>query len=374
MRELNTFFGGDMEKIRAAIVGTGFAAEIHARALRELGFEVAAVVGSNLSRTSAFAEKWKIERHGVDFEIALQEGIDCVHICTPPALHYVMAKRAMESGKHVICEKPLCLDTAEAEKLLALSKEKGLVAAVNFNVRFHGKCHEARKLVAASEFGGVCLIHGAYLQEFHALPDRYSWRYKPELAGHMRAVTEIGSHWIDLARYLTGLEVTEVSADFGAFTRQRYLSGDEMYSEYREGSERITVNSEDAAAILLKFDSGAIGNVILSEVSHGRGNRLEIEVTGRNESVWWDSESPCELNRSRKSGGVLTSSDAFCGGFVDTFKECFREVYTDIERGRPSVKASYPTFEDGYRNTAVCSAIYESAVKGRWTKVELNPR
>lgn len=357
--------------MNAAIIGSGFIAGVHAQALLELGHTIAAVVNANVKSAEVFAEKYRAECFGDDLTLALKDNIDCVHICTPPALHYEAVKAALSAGKHVICEKPMCLDPYEAKELMLLAGERKLVGAVNFNVRFYDACSKAREFIFSPEFGDICLIHGSYLQEFHALPAEYSWRYKPELAGQMRATTEIGSHWIDLVRFWTGLEIKEVSANYGKFTPDRYVADGIMCRDRKENSKKITVTSDDAAVISIRFSNGAIGSLLLSEVSHGRNNRISIEVTGTNQSVWWNSEDPYCLNSSQKYAGVNTRINAFSGGFPNTFKAFFEEVYKDVERGRPSGEPVYPTFYDGYVNSAVCAAVYESAGNNSaWVRVK----
>ncbi|KUO77544.1 MAG: hypothetical protein APF77_13380 [Clostridia bacterium BRH_c25] len=357
--------------MRTAIIGSGFIAGVHAQVLKELGHTIEAVVNVNFKSAEAFAKQYKAERFGDDFAMALAGNIDCVHVCTPPALHYKAVKAALNAGKHVVCEKPMCLKPDEAKELMLLAEKKNLIGAVNFNVRFYDACKKARKLISSPEFGDICLIHGSYLQEFHALPDAYTWRYRPELAGQMRATTEIGSHWIDLARFWTGLEIKEVSANYGKFTPERYVSDGVMYKDEKENSKKITVTSDDAAVISIRFSNGAIGNLLLSEVSHGRNNRISIEVSGTRKSIWWNSEDPYYLNNSQKSGGVNTQINAFGGGFPNTFKAYFEEVYRDIENGSPSENPLYPTFYDGYINSAICTAIFESANNNSaWVRVK----
>jgi len=357
--------------MHAAIVGSGFIAEVHAQALKELGHTLAVVINPNMKSAEDFARRYKAESFGADLAMALAQDIDCVHVCTPPVLHYETVRAALEADKHVICEKPMCLEPAEAKELMLLANGRKLVGAVNFNVRFYDACRQAREFIAAPDFGSICLIHGSYLQEFHALPDTYNWRYKPELAGRMRATTEIGSHWIDLVRFWTGLEIIEVSANYGRFSPARYLSGGVMYRSDKENSEKLTVASEDAAVISLRFSNGAIGNLLLSEISHGRVNRISLEVSGTEQSVWWNSEDPYYLSSSRKAGGINTRINAFSGGFPNTFKAFFKEVYKAVEKGEPPESPGYPTFYDGYVNSVFCAAIYESAGNNSaWVRVE----
>jgi len=367
--------------VRTAIVGTGFSAALHARALQGLGHRPVAVVGASIAQAEAFAAQWSVERFSDDLALALAGDIQCVHICTPPALHAGMLRQAIQAGKHVVCEKPLCLDPAEARDLLQLAREKQVIHALNFNARFYDACLRARQMIIPSTpgmsgFGPVHLVHGVYLQEFHALPAEAGWRYQPELAGPMRAVTEIGSHWIDLARFWTGLEIVAVSASFGCFTPDRLLAGGLLTAAQDQpatkpaGAQAVRVDSEDAAVIALRFSNGAIGSLLLSEVSHGRYNNLHIEVTGAQQSIWWNSETPDRLHQACKASGILVQANPFAGGFPDTFRVFIAQVYQDMARGRPDEHPAYATFQDGAINAAVCAALYASAqAGGRWVKV-----
>ncbi len=357
--------------MRSAIIGSGLIAGIHAQALSEIGQNISVAVNPHLTEAEKFAQKWSAEKASADFSDALLPEIDCVHICTPPAFHYEQVKAALEAGKNVICEKPLCLMPEQAQELSLLAEARHLVNAVDFNVRFFPACREARNRIQSAAFGRPCLIHGSYLQEFHALPEIYSWRYKPELAGKMRAVTEIGSHWMDLACFWTGLKIECVSASFGKFAPERFVSEGIMYSTPSEKSFPIAVSSEDAAAVTLRFSNGALGSMLLSEVSHGRNNYLNLEVTGTKESLWWNSENSCCLFSGQKGRGVTERINAFSGGFPDSFRELFREVYRAIETGKTCGNPPYPTFRDGYANAAVCEAIFQSSENGSaWTNVK----
>ena len=351
----------------AAIIGTGFIAQVHAQALKAMGREIAVVIHPSAEKARAFAETWGAKSWSADSEAFLDVEVVCVLICTPPMLHFGTVQAALEAGKHMICEKPLCISAQEAKTLWQLAERQGVVHAVNFNVRFYEACRKAREEIASGSLGKPLLIHGSYLQAFHALPSPYSWRYQPEKAGKMRAMTEIGSHWIDLARYWTGLEVTAVSADFAGFFPKRYVA-DGIMQESGNGTE-ITVGSEDAALLHLRFSNGAAGSVVLSEVSHGRNNRLSLEVTGNLSSLWWNSEDPWRLHHG--TSDVSTQINAFSGCFPQTFQDFFAAVYRDIAAGHPAAKPDYPTFYDGYINAAVCEAALESSEnQGKWINVE----
>lgn len=364
--------GGGMEiKMKIAIAGPGFIANTHVQELIGMGRKPAVVIGSSEGGTKAFQERWGIEEYSLDFDRALEEDITTVHVCTPPALHYEMVQKLLLQGKNVICEKPLCTTAIQAKELSCLAQRMGVVAAVNFNVRYHEACQAFRSRIENGELGRMILLNGIYEQEFHVLPAEHSWRYLDKRAGAMRATTEIGSHWIDLARYLTGCEIKEVSATYGNFTPVRYVKDGIMYEEELPGCEKITVNSEDAVIAAIRFTNGALGSLFLSEVTHGRSNYLSMEITGTKKTIRWVSEDPYKLQSARKTGGTLCETNAFSGGFPNTFSGFFREVYRDIDVGKPSQVPSYPTFLDGWKNAAVCEAIYQSAHNGSaWTFVE----
>lgn len=357
--------------MKIAIVGSGNIANTHAQELTGMGKEISLIVGIVPEQTKEFQKKWNIAKATTDFKHVLADDITTVHICTPPTLHYQMVKDLINAGKNVICEKPLCLLANEAKELYELAFKKGIITAVNFNVRYHQACNDFRKKVASEDFGRLCLIHGTYEQEFHALPADYMWRYQDSLAGPMRATTEIGSHWIDLVRFLTGNEIVEVNATYGKFTPERYLKNGIMYETSQDNAEKIKVNSDDAVIAAFRFDNGSIGNLFLSEVTHGRSNYVSMEITGTKQTVAWNSEDPYKLTTATKFGGTLCETNAFAGGFPNTFSSFFREVYKDIDLGTPSESPTYPTFKDGYVNAAVCEAIYTSANNNsKWTEVK----
>ena len=357
--------------MKAAIIGCGFSGQVHAAALRACGVEIAAVVSVDEQAVRRFAEQWNIPVFGTSQELAFADEIDVVHICTPPNTHGQIVRDMLSHKKHVLCEKPLSLDEKEAAELADLADASGLVCALTFNVRYHMACARAKEILDSGELGRVLMIHGNYMQEFHALPAPMDWRYNETLAGTMRAVSEIGSHWLDLASYLTGLRAEAVSATFGCFHPQRVLKDGMMYPVHQgvEGTP-VAVHTEDAAAVTIRYENGVLGNVLLSEVSPGRGNRLTIEITCENGNLWWNEEDNNLLHTARKGQGVHTEVFAFGNGFSDTFQALVREMY-EVIQGKASAKSTYPTFAQGAQTAAVCRAVYDSAKNdSRWTWVE----
>ena len=255
-----------MNQHQAAIWGAGGIAQTHAMALRAVGIPIRTVVSHSEAGARAFAEQWGIPEWSTDPAALLDASVGSVHVCTPPGLHYEMVKFLLEHDRHVLCEKPLCLDPEQAGELAHLAREKGLACAVNLNVRFHPACQEAKARVADPAFGPVFLVHGAYLQEFHALPAPDGWRYDEAVGGTMRAVTEIGTHWLDLAEYLTGERITSVQALFGCFQPQRMLKDGMMEPPEAAEGVPVTVRSEDSALLHFRMAGGAIGSAVLRGV------------------------------------------------------------------------------------------------------------
>ena len=357
--------------MKAGILGAGFVAHTHAAAIKGENVTIGAVVDIDLQNAGDFADKWGAETYDTDASVLLEDDITVVHVCTPPNLHYEMVKNLLEAGKHVLCEKPLCLENSQAEELASYAKDKGLICAVNYNVRFHQACQEAAKIVSAEDFGPVYLIHGSYLQEFHVLPNPTGWRYDPKLAGKMRAVTEIGSHWMDIAQYISGKKITMVSAVFGNFNPSRTVKDGIMYHpSANPGGDTVDVLSEDAATVNIRFSDGAIGTALFSEISQGRINRLTLEVTGCEQNLWWNSEDNNMLYTSRKGEGVNKQVFAFGNGFTDTFRSLIGAFYTDVRTGIKPEKPVYPSFEEGARIVRLCNALQESAqLNAQWVEV-----
>ena len=377
-----------MAAVRAGVVGTGFIGPVHAEALRRIGVDVVGFVGSSSTRASGRVEAMGASRVYDSFEALIADpSIDVIHITSPNHLHFEQSKAALLAGKHVVCEKPLAMITTESRELVALARQTGLIAAVNFNIRYYPLAHEARSRVRQGELGEIVAIHGSYLQDWLLYPTDWNWRLEQRFSGPMRAVADIGSHWLDLVTFITGLRIESVMADFKTLhkTRKKPTGSIATFaSADPNASVDEPIDTEDFASVLLRFENGTRGVVIASQVSAGRKNRLSFEIDGSQESLAWDSERPNELwigHRNRPNEVLikdpsLLSEDArnitsYPGGhnegFPDTFKQLYRDVYDAIRN--PEAPARYPTFEDGHYELAVGEAIYESSRADGWVKL-----
>ena len=378
---------------KAAVVGMGFMGPTHIQALRRLGVPLAGVMGVDLAEGQAAAERLNIDRVYRDFdEMTADPQVGVVHICTPNYLHYPMARQALLSGKHVICEKPLTMNLAQSGELAEMARELGLLGVVNYNLRFYPVCQEARARIQNGELGEIRLTHGAYLQDWLALATDWNWRLLSKEGGGMRAVTDIGTHWLDLITWITGLEISEVMADMATFIATRYrprVATDTFGGKFNvaKDAEPVEIDTEDAAQILIRYKNGARGSLNLSQVSPGRKNYFWWELAGSKASLRWDQESPNHLwfgyreqrNQILVKDPSLMDSRArpFAGfpgghaeGYSDTFYQLFRLVYVALAKGAP-VDPAVPTFQTGHQELLLCEAIQKSAQELRW--VSVNP-
>ena len=381
-----------MGTVCAAVAGLGFMGFTHIEALRRMGVEVVGVLGVDRAEGDAAAERLGIGRSYADMEeLVADPEVDVVHICTPNHLHAPMSLAALRGGKHVICEKPLAMTSEESAEMVRAAAELDLVAAVNHNLRFYPLCHEAYCRVHEGEIGEVRLVHGEYCQDWLFLPTDWNWRLDPELGGTSRALTDIGSHWLDMVTWITGRRVVAVMADQATVIPKRLKPAREVETfagklARPEAGEEVEIRTEDYAAVLLRLEGGGRGTFMVSQVSAGRKNHFWWEINGSKASLSWDQERPNELwlgNRDQPNELMfkdpsLMHPDArriagFPGGhaegYPDTFLQLNRAVYDYVRAGDWSRPRRFPTFTDGHRMIRLCEAILESAREQRWVEI-----
>jgi predicted dehydrogenase len=380
-----------ISEIGAAVIGTGFIGTVHVEALRKIGVQVRGVLGSTPERGAARADALGVGRAYASLdEILADPSVDVVHVTSPNHLHVPQASAILSAGKHVVCEKPLAMTAAESAALVAQADASGLVNAVNFNIRFYPLHQHVREIVAAGDLGDVRFVTGHYFQDWLLHDTDWNWRLEPDKGGALRAVGDIGSHWLDLMAFITGEPIVSVMADLATFvvTRQEPTGPVETFSTERSADVVArTMGTEDAATILLRFGNGARGSVAVSQISPGRKNSLQWEIDGSEAAAAWDSETPDHLwigHRDRPNelllrnpalmGAAGRAAAALPGGHVegfgDTFAALFRAIYADIDAGRPNPDPSYATFAAGHDEMLVNDAIAESARVGQWVDVD----
>ena len=378
----------------AAVIGTGFIGTVHVEALRRIGVRVRGVLGSSPERGAARAEALGVDKAYDSLgDMLADDSVDVVHVTSPNDLHVPQARAILAAGKHVVCEKPLAMTAAESAELVRLAAESGLVNATNFNIRYYPLNQHAHELVASGGLGEVRLVTGRYFQDWLLLESDWNWRLQPDRGGALRAVGDIGSHWLDLMTFVTGQRISAVMAELSTFipTRREPTGPVETFSTDRS-AETVArpISTEDTATILLRFEGGARGAVSISQISPGRKNSLVYEIDG-SEGAWaWDSEQPDQAwhGHRERPNEILIRNPALMGpagqaasalpgghveGFFDTFCAHFRAVYADVAEGGPSAQPTYPTFADGHDEMLVGDAIARSARDGRWVSVDRSP-
>lgn len=382
-----------MERLKVGVIGKGFIGPAHIEALMRLGtIEVVALAGTDEVESKVKAEQLGIRESYGDYKKLIEnKELEVIHICSPNNLHYPMVKEALHAGKHVVCEKPLAISVEQGKALLELADKKGLVHAVHFNIRYYPLMRQLKMMVDKGEFGEIFAIHGSYLQDWLFYPSDYNWRLDPELSGKSRAVADIGSHWIDLIEYVSGLRINEVFADFATFhkTRKKPLKPLATYAgkllkpeDYRE----INIDTEDYATVLFRFKNGAKGVMTVNQVAAGRKNRLCFEMDGSKKSAAWNSETPNQMWIGRRDGNneILMKDPALVypectnlidypgghnEGFPDTLKQIFKEIYSYIRDCNRNSTPPFPTFKDGLRELVLGEKILESSDSEKWVKI-----
>ncbi|MDQ4086320.1 MAG: Gfo/Idh/MocA family oxidoreductase [Actinomycetota bacterium] len=338
---------------RVAVVGTGFMGSVHVRSARLAGAQVVGVAASTPARAAGEARRLGLARgYGSAAEAVTDTTLDAVHVCTPNDLHAPLTRAALEAGLHVVCEKPVATSAADAEDLRKLATHSGRVVAVPFVYRYHAMARQARSMVAAGELGDVRLVHGTYLQDWLMEDTDTNWRVEPARGGPSRAFADIGSHWCDLAEFVTGERLRVHGAQSRAFAPGR--------------------ETEDAVVLSLATGSGAIGSVVVSQVSPGRKNRLWLEVDGARRSLVFSQEEPnrlwvgarAETRVLERDAGVLHADAARLSlvpaghpqGYLDCFDAFVADAYAAM-RGEP-VEA-LPTVVDGVRAVSLTEDVLE---------------
>jgi predicted dehydrogenase len=382
----------EAKHLKVGVVGAGFIGPAHVEGLRRHGIDVVGLCEDSPERAAERAADLRLKAYD-SFEAMINDPVlDVIHITSPNHLHYEHAKAALNAGKHVVCEKPLAMDTDQSAELVALAEQTGLVNAVNFNIRFYPLAQQARRMVNAGEIGDIYVVQGSYLQDWLLYPTDWNWRLEPDLGGEMRAVADIGSHWLDLLTFITGLEIEAVLADFKTFLpvrRKPTREQDTFGGKLETSAEFIEqpIHTEDYATILLRFKGGARGVLTVSQVSAGRKNQLSFEIDGSKSALGWNSERPNELwigHRDRPNE-ILMKDPALLDdqirqyasypgghneGFPDTFKQMSLSVYRYILERNMSVEPDFATFEDGHLELLIGNAILRSAREERWVEVE----
>lgn len=358
--------------LRSGIIGTGFIGEVHARAVRAAGGVVAGAAAEThelaINGAAKVGAAWAAESAAALIE---SDDIDVVHVCTPNAHHLAIAELAVKAGKAVICEKPLALSGQDAQHLADLAASNHVVTGVPFVYRFYPSVREARSRISAGDAGHLRVLHGSYLQDWLSSPLDGNWRIDPSIGGPSRAFADIGVHWCDLMEFTTGHRILRLAARLVTAFPQR------------GAHQPFDVTTEDAATVIFETDRGAIGSVVVSQVSPGRKNRLWFEFDGADASYSFDQELPDSLwiggrvgNETMMRSPETMSIEAarYCvlpAGHPQGYQDCFNAFVSDMYaavRGDAGAEGM-ATFSDGLRAARLTDAVLASAATDKWVEV-----
>ena len=391
--------GGTGESIRVGVCGLGFIGPVHVEILRRIQHvTVNAVSSAEPGRAEAIAARFAIPRIYTNHEDLITDpAIDAVHICTTNQTHARLAKLAMDAGKHVVCEKPLAATAGDAKALAALAAEREGVFAVNYQYRYYPMVRQARAMIRNGVLGRLYLLHGHYLQDWLLYPTDYNWRVAVEQGGASRAFGDIGTHWCDLVEHVTGQRLVRLSALSRTFIPERVVSATHTFSappaaqSPAKTSAAIGVRTEDAVLVHFETSAGAVGSLIISQLSAGHKNDICLEIDGAEAALVWQQAAHEQLWVGKRNepnsvlhkvlGQLDPGVPRFAlypaghpEGYGDAMGNLFRLVYERVSEIREGKKAAaepeYPTFAEGARMLAVVEAVLTSAGRGgEWVAI-----
>lgn len=354
--------------VNAGVVGLGFIGEVHVRAIRAAGGIVHSIAAATPEESQEAATKLGVSNALTFEEMVVHPDVDVIHICTPNIFHADMAELAIENGKNVICEKPLAISVAQAERLEELAQRNNITTGLPFIYRYYPSVREARDRIAKIE-EPLCLFHGYYLQDWLSRETSVNWRIDPKLGGPSRAFGDIGVHWCDLMEFVSGHRIIRLNANL-----MRVFGSRGAFAQ---------VSTEDGATIMFETDKGACGSLVLSQVSAGNKNKLWFSYESPDVSFVFDQEAPDSLwvggldsNQIVMRGGLTESLGAsrysilpagHPQGYQDSFNAFVSDFYSKV-RGQDV--DGLPTFTDGLRATRLTEAVLESAKQQGWVDVK----
>jgi predicted dehydrogenase len=374
-------------RLRLGMVGGGqgaFIGAVHRIAARiDDRYElVAGALSSEPARAKASAQEIHIapERAYGSFqemataEAVRQDGIDAVAIVTPNDSHFAVATAFLKAGIHVICDKPLTTNLADAEALADLVKKTGLVFSLTHNYTGYPMVRQAREMIAAGEIGKIRVLQVEYPQDWLSTKvedtgmKQATWRTDPAKSGPAGCVGDIGTHAYNLARFISQLEVGEIAADLHTFVSGRRL--------------------DDNAHMMLRFSSGARGMLWASQVSPGNENGLRIRIYGETGGLEWGQENPTNLTHTplgdmprritrggAGSGEIANAAIRIPAGHPEGYLEAFAQLYADTadnihcHQAGAAYSSLVPTVEDGVDGVRFITRAVESSTQGGgWIK------
>jgi predicted dehydrogenase len=388
-----------VKQLNVGLIGAGFMGKAHALAYAAMPMYFwpapalpvrKTIVDINEEIAAEAALRYGFEKGSGDWRTVIaDDSIDVVDIATPNHMHAEIVIAAAKAGKHIICEKPLARDGAEAKLMYEAVKVSGVVNMVSFNYRRTPAVALAKKLIDQGDIGEILSFRGVYLQDWSADPDSpLSWRFQRKIAGS-GSLGDIGTHVIDLALYLCG-EITQVNSQLRTWIKSRPIQSgtvDKLGTGTRDpNAPRAEVDVDDEVLSLLEFKNGAIGSIESTRNAHGRNNYLSFEIHGTKGSIIFNYERRDELQvafasdpsdrkgfRTIYTGPAHPYGDALWPipglgiGYGETKIIETHDFFDAIVNG----KSVSPSIKDGYQINLITDAITQSAVERNWIPVQI---
>jgi predicted dehydrogenase len=382
------------QKVRIGMIGYKFMGKAHSHAYRDLPFYfdlgiepvLQTIVGRDKTSVKLASEKFGWLSYETDWRRLIErEDIDVIDIGTPNNTHVEIAIAAAEAGKHIICEKPLAINTQQALNMLKAVQKAGVIHMVSYNYRFVPAIQYAKKLIQDGMLGEIYHFRAQYLQDWIMDPGfPLVWRLRKDICGS-GSLGDLMAHSIDLARFLVG-EIKEVTGMMETFIKKRPLG--EMsggLSASISGESFADVDVDDAVAAMARFENGAVG--VFEATRFGKGNRNgnRLEINGSKGSIRWDMENmnTLQLYLEEDTQGMQGFRSINCtesvhpygeaywpAGHIIGYEHTFINLMHDFMKGILTNTNPNPNFEDGYRNQVILDAIEKSASAGKWMKIK----
>ncbi|MFH2069243.1 MAG: Gfo/Idh/MocA family oxidoreductase [Candidatus Omnitrophota bacterium] len=384
-----------MKKHRVAVIGTGYIGTVHLEQLLRLpNVVIAGIADKNSGLAVEAARRYNIGKiYQNAAEAITDRTIDVIHNCTPNNFHYEINRQSLEAGKQVFSEKPLALSAKESSKLMRLAKKNQAVTAINFCYRYYPVVQEAAVRIARGEIGTIYNIMGNYLQDWLLYPTDYSWRLEPSMAGASNIVGDLGSHWCDLAQFVSGLKITGVMAELKTILPVRKRPKNKEILTFSTASDidykDVKISLDEYGALLLRFDNGACGTFTTSQLAAGRKCNIDLQIYGSESSLAWNHERSAELwigHRDEPNQIFFESPNLQAPetrrfarlpsghpmGYMDAILNLFKDFYTAIELREKNRKPGFrhPDFQAGHEEMLILEAAIRSRRKGAWAKVK----
>jgi predicted dehydrogenase len=375
--------GGERKSVRAAIIGLGGIAKVHARLIHDLGGELVGVCGRTLQSAEAFGGA---AAYSDPLRMLAERRPDVVHVCSPNHLHAEHSIAALQAGAHVLCEKPMATSAADCRRMIAAADRAGRIGAIAYTYRGYPLIEVLRRRVAAGDFGKLRRLAGCYLSQDVFAADKYVWMFTPGTTGPSYALMDLGVHWLHLAEYVSGERIVALSAQFSTHQPRRTwrgLAGEgaQPPGVAEAGGVAVDVAVEDQADLLVRLTGGAAGSVTVSGVSPGRPNTIVLSADGSKLGFEWNQQDPNTYLECGADGNVIRQRSPetmpaerawmtrLPAGHAEGYVDAFRNVVAQAWSAMRGETGEYPSFADGLRGVSLVEAAVESHGSGRRVEV-----